>query len=98
MLGVGIVRVKLNPYRAESRIHVIAFADRLFGNSVMLWQPVHLSMLSWNFFTSTPYNILFNPLAAFPHNSCVYNGQLSEKMFSLTMISTNPPWENVMSQ
>ena len=36
--------------------------------SVISQQQVHLSMLSWSSFNQ--YNILSNPMAAFPHNHC----------------------------
>ena len=48
--------------------------------SVISRQPVQKPMLSWSFFfTSTPHNILFKPLAAFPHNHHWNNGQLWER-------------------
>ena len=47
--------------------------------SVTSRQPVHLSMLSWSFFSHTLRNILSKPLAAFPHAHFWNKGQWWER-------------------
>ena len=49
------------------------------GISAIARRPVHLSMLSWSSFNSTPHSILSKPMAAFPHNHCQNNGQRWER-------------------
>ena len=41
--------------------------------SVVMQQPVNLSMLPWMFLRSALHNILQKPLAAFPYNHCRNN-------------------------
>ena len=47
--------------------------------SVISRQPVHLSMLPRVLLTSTPYNIVSKPLAAFPRNYCLNQEQWWER-------------------
>ena len=51
------------------------FNTILSSISVISWRSAHLSMFSWSFLTSTPYDILSKPLAAFSHNHCWNNRQ-----------------------
>ena len=49
-----------------------------FSRLVQLYRD-SLSMFSWNYFHQYLHNILFKPLAAFPHNFCRNNGQWWER-------------------
>ena len=47
--------------------------------SVILRQPVHLSLLSWSYFNQTPHKNIFKPPANFPHNRCRNNGHRKKR-------------------
>ena len=58
--------------------------------SVISRWPVHLSMLSWSFLTSTPHNIFSKPLAAFPQNYCRTTDSVERGMNPVAMTIINP--------
>ena len=64
-------------------IDCVVFNAVFDNSSVISRRPVHLSMLSWSFFlTSTPHNILSQPLATFQHNHCRNNVPQRERIES----------------
>ena len=57
--------------------------------SFILWQSVHLSMLSLSSLIITPHNVLAKPLAAFPHSHC-RNNSSERGMNSVTVTIISP--------
>ena len=58
-----------------------------YSISVISRRPVHLSMLSWSFLTSTPHTIFSKSLAAFPHVGTTDSGARGMNPVAMTIIN-----------